>query len=117
MPLLQEVQNLEESRDRLVLSFDDGRQSLFLGDLQNESCTAEVRIHFGIEDRDGIVKVITLARNVCTRRIAEKTLGCVLELSPCPWVGLLQTWYRGLTPDKRPKGPCCSWTGVEREAG
>ncbi len=65
MSLLQEVQNLEENRDRLVLSLDDGRQVLFLDYLQqNEFCFAEVRVHFGIEDLDGIIIVIELTRNV-----------------------------------------------------
>ncbi len=61
--LLQGVQNHKENRDRLVLGFDDGRQVLFLNNLQNESCCAKVRVHFGIEAPDGIIVVIVLTRN------------------------------------------------------
>ncbi len=64
MSLMQEVQNLEEGRDRLVLRLDDGRQVLYLDHLQKEFCSAKVRVHFGIEGLDGIVIVIELARNV-----------------------------------------------------
>ncbi len=44
--LLQEVQDLEDSGDRLILSLDDGRQSLLLDYLQSEFCLAQVRVHF-----------------------------------------------------------------------
>ncbi len=44
--LLQEVQDLEDSGDRLILSLDDGRQSLLLNYLQSEFCLAQVRVHF-----------------------------------------------------------------------
>ena len=64
MPLMQEVQNLEEGRDRLVLRLDDGRQVLSLDHLQKEFRSAKVRVHFGIEGLDGIIIVIELARNV-----------------------------------------------------
>ncbi len=44
--LLQEVKDLEDSGDRLILSLDDGRQSLLLDYLQSEFCRAQVRVHF-----------------------------------------------------------------------
>ncbi len=46
MSSLQEVQNLEDNGDRLILSLDDGRQSLLLDYLQSEFCLAQVRVHF-----------------------------------------------------------------------
>ena len=64
VPMLQEVQNLEENRDCLVLSFGDGRQVLFLYHLQDQSCGEEVRVHFGIKAPDSIIVVLELTRNV-----------------------------------------------------
>ncbi len=64
MPLLQEVQNLKESRDCLVLSLDDSSQSLLLDDFQRQLCTAEVEAHLCIKVQDGIVIVVMFARNI-----------------------------------------------------
>ncbi len=43
--LLQEIQDLEDSGDRLIFRLDDGRQFLLLDYLQSEFCFAQVRVH------------------------------------------------------------------------
>ena len=61
---LQEIQDLEDSGDRLIERFDDDRQSLLLDYLQSEFCRAQVRVHFRVEDVYRFLVVLVLARNV-----------------------------------------------------
>ncbi len=55
------------------MGFDDDRQPLlFLDNLQNESCRAKVRVHFGIEATNSIFVVLVLTRNVLGTQLQKR---------------------------------------------
>ena len=62
--LLEEIEDLEDCRDRLVFGLDDGRQSLILDYLQSVLRRAQVRTHLRVEIVNDFLVVLMLARNV-----------------------------------------------------
>ena len=72
MSLLQEVQYLEEHRDRFALGLHDCREARFLDVLENLASLGDVIVHFGIEAANRKVVCLELARNELSTQLQKR---------------------------------------------
>ena len=72
MSLMEEVQYLQEHRDRVALGLHDCSQARFLNGLENLASLGDVIVHFGIEAANRKVVCLVLARDELSTQLQKR---------------------------------------------